>query len=199
MGKTDTAKAETGIWRRSLIAGLVACQIPTLVSAACPGAGCPAISFDMMGGECPGAGCPAFEKTMKEQQSYLELFGSLQSGGETQRPLDGRLLLDIPFPAGAAALPDDQAGFLDGTCDMLIGLGVRHVEVLGLRGGGPDELATRRAATLAEDLTAACAEAACAGASCPTATSRPPGPGDGLPDDVTTAAGHTLIELRVVP
>lgn len=199
MGEEHTATVETGIWRRSLIVGLVACQIPTVVSAACPGAGCPAISFDMMGGDCPGAGCPAFEKTMEEQQSYLELFGSLQSGGEAQRPLDGRLLLDIPFPEGGVALPEEQAGFLGGTCDMLIGLGVRHVEVLGLRSDGPDGTAESRAAALAEDLTDACAEAGCAGASCPTATSRPPDPGDGLPDDVTAAPGHTLIELRVVP
>lgn len=199
MGNKDTAKVETGTWRRSLIAGLVAIQFPTVLSAACPGPGCPAISFDMLDGDCPGGGCPAFARTMEEQQSYLELFGSLQSGGDTQRPLDGRLLLDIPYPPGDVALPDAQAAFLDGTCDMLIGLGVRHVEVLGLQGDGPDGMATRRAAALAEDLAAACAQADCREASCPTATSRPPGQGDGLPANIRATAGRTLIELRVIP
>jgi len=199
MGSKDTAKVETGTWRRSLIAGLVAIQFPTVLSAACPGPGCPAISFDMLDGDCPGGGCPAFARTMEEQQSYVELFGALQSDGDTQRPLDGRLLLDIPYPQGAAALPDAQADFLHGTCDMLIGLGVRHVEVLGLQGGEPDGMAARRAAALAEDLTAACAQAGCSEASCPAATSRSPGPADGLPANIRATEGHTLLELRVIP
>lgn len=199
MGSENTANAEKGIWRRALGCGLLMILAPTVLLAACPGPSCPAIAVGIAGGECPGAGCPAFASTMADQQSYLDLFGTLQSGGDAPRPVQGRLLLDIPFPEGEAALPGGNATFLRGTCDLLTNMGIHHVEVLGFPRGGPDALATRRAASLADDLDAVCADAECPDGFCPVATSRPASPSDELPADLTPVAGHTLIELRVVP
>lgn len=207
MGKDGPARVETRIRQRALGAALaLAACVPAVAWAACPGPGCPAIAFDdLVGGDCPGAGCPAFAARLGDQQAYVELFGALQSGGAEPRPVEGRILLDIPLADDTVWRDAGMDGFLGATCRVLGDLGVQRVEVLGLAAGDRADRADladradQRAAAFAETLGATCRDGACGPGGCPAIAWRAAGPTDALPPDVLREGTGILIELRVVP
>lgn len=197
MGKQSPEATQTR--HRYVAAVMITTLIPAPLYAACPGAGCPAISMDIDGlQECPGPGCPAFEETVRDQQHYIDIFGGLQSGSDEPRPLEERLLLAVEFD-DADHPTAEIAPVLDGTCKLLLEVGAYEVEVLGLSDALTNKDA-QRASNIASALRMAC-NAACATdqAYCPQISTRPAGPSDALPRGLGLEPDQTLIELHLLP
>lgn len=205
MAKKDHASAQGRRALRPVVAAALLGLTGGPVLADCPGPGCPAIRFGMGMGDCPGPACPAYAGTLTDQQEYVEMFGALQSNSDTPRPLDGRLLLQVPPPEvfgtqmlNAYDFSRPERPEFAAACTELVALGVERLEVIGLSPGSSDDDDQQPARVFADWLAADCAEI-CTHSACPEISYRTPVPSDALPDDADIPDGTLLIELRVVP
>lgn len=201
MGSQNNARTQAGMSSHAALVSILLLVLwPSAGRSDCSGAGCPTIALSISGGEdCPGPACPAFAQSIEDQQNYLELFGTLQSGGDEARPLDGRLLLDIQFVGASTELPEAFNETLSKICILLRETGVRKVEILGLPVGGRDTLASRRAEIFANKLGEACDEVACNYNACTEVDFRDADSSDALPSGSDLSPSATIVEVRVVP
>jgi hypothetical protein len=128
-------------------------------------------------------------RSLGAQKRYVEVFGELQSGG-SDRPLEGRILLDVDFTEGSAEINTAASGQIAPVCKLLVDTDIQAVEILGLSAGGPEPLAQDRAESFMAALNEACGEI-----DMDLVTA---GEGDALPLDGDTDSDATLIELRVI-